>query len=95
MKSLLVAVCALFFVSNAELAKATPQLFRELETKLQNNLISKLDAQGVKQLESLVELTAFSELTDMAQLSPEELKEFLVDLPNFKEPEVDMSVYNA
>lgn len=50
MKSILAIACGLLFVSNVQTTKSTNDLLKELETKLQNNLVSKLDAQGVKQL---------------------------------------------
>ena len=68
MKSLIAIVCGFLFLSNVQ-TKTTNELLKDLEIKLQSNLVSKLDAQGVKQLENLVELTAFSELTDLAQMN--------------------------
>lgn len=49
MKSAIVLLCGLLFVSTVQ-TKSTNELLKELETKLQSSLVSKLDAQGVKQL---------------------------------------------
>ena len=94
MKSIIAIACAFLLATNIQ-TKNTNELLKDLESKLQAKLTTQLDKTGVNQLENLIELTAFSQLTDLAQLNKDELKEFIDDLPNFKNPDVDMTEYET